>query len=74
MQCPQCKYHQNHIFTIEISPKTNQRWRVERCPNCSYGFDLILEREYQDRHRLEKRNDGRIIRPDDPKSGWRFGL
>lgn len=72
MQCPKCKYHTEPIFTIEISPKTNQRWRIERCPHCNYGYNLELEREYQDRVRkMDKSNDGWPIRSDDvDKRGW----
>jgi hypothetical protein len=74
MQCPECLYHAEHIYTIEISPKTNQRWRVERCPNCNHSFDLELERDYQRRHQLDIEKQRRTVRPDDPDSKWRFGL
>jgi transposase-like protein len=74
MQCPICKFHAEHIFTIEISPKTHQRWRVERCPNCNHAFDLELQRDYESRHKLDIENQRRIVRPDDPESKWRFGL
>ncbi len=74
MQCPKCKYHAEHIFTIEISPLTNHQWRIERCPNCSHAFDLELEREYQRKCKLEIEDKRRIIRPDDPQHGWMFGL
>jgi hypothetical protein len=72
-QCPQCFYHSDHIFTIEISPKTHQQWRIERCPNCSHAFDLELNREYMSRRNKMDKEDKR--RPDGNDSrGWMFGI
>ena len=56
-QCPKCLSHYEHIYTIEISPKTNQRWRIERCPRCDQSFDFELEREYHARKSAEKKPD-----------------
>lgn len=32
-QCPNCKYHQEHVYTFE-SDKKGRQWVIERCPNC----------------------------------------
>lgn len=70
MQCPECRRHAEPIFTIEISPKTHQRWRVERCPSCNHSYDLMLERDYVRKKNAEK------TPPDkkQPPAGWMFGL
>jgi hypothetical protein len=72
-QCPKCYGHYEHIFTIEISPTTHQRWRVERCPRCDYNYDLELEREYNTRKNSETDADKRRQFRDD-RGKWQFGL
>lgn len=78
MQCPICKYHIEHIFTVEISPLTNQRWRIERCPHCNHAFDLELERDYQSRKHKDSMDKPDPRRPlwydDNDKRGWHFGV
>lgn len=63
IQCPKCKFHAEHIYTIEISPTTQQRWRIERCPNCFYAGwpdNPELERIWLSRrNQMDKPNDRR---------------
>lgn len=75
-QCPKCLSHQQHIFTIEISPATTERWRVERCPACDFtgwANNPELERDYHDRLVKAKLTDeGGSVWQDSDK--WRSGL